>query len=192
VGQLFSFVQRIAVGDLVALPRKSMSTIALGRVIGPYQYREDLGEVHHVRLVTWMRTDIPRTDVAQDLLYSLGAFMTVYRIERTHAEEQFQQLLSGQKDPGLSDAWGPTGEATGGDEPSDEAAPTDVEQLAEDQILRYVETHFKRHNLGRLVEAVLQAEGYQTQLSPPGPDGGVDILAGTGALASSPLGCAYR
>ena len=99
MGQLFSFVQRIAVGDLVALPRKSMSTIALGRVIGPYQYREDLGEVHHVRLVTWMRTDIPRTDVAQDLLYSLGAFMTVYRIARTHAEERFQQLLSGQKGP---------------------------------------------------------------------------------------------
>jgi restriction system protein len=174
----------------MALPRKSTSTIAVGRVIGPYQYREDLGAGHHVRPVTWMRTDIPRMDVAQDLLYSLGAFMTVCRIARNHAEERFQQLLNGQKDPGLSDAWVATGEAAGRDEPSDEVAPTDVEQLAEDQILKYVETHFKGHNLARLVEAVLQAEGYQTQLSPPGPDGGVDILAGTGALGfESPRLC---
>jgi restriction system protein len=35
VGHLFSFVHRIALGDLIALPRKSMSTIALGRVAGP-------------------------------------------------------------------------------------------------------------------------------------------------------------
>jgi restriction system protein len=52
VGQFFSFIHRIALGDLVALPRKSTSTIALGRVTGPYQYREDLGEVHRVRPVT--------------------------------------------------------------------------------------------------------------------------------------------
>jgi restriction system protein len=183
VGQLFGFVHRIVPGDLVVLPRKKTSTIALGRVTGPYQYREDLGEVHHVRPVTWVRTDIPRTDVAQDLLYSLGAFMTVCRITRNHAEERFQQILNGQKDPALSDTWAATGEATREDEPSAEAALVDVERLAEDQILRHIEAHFKGHQLARLVEAVLQAEGYQTHLSPPGPDGGVDILAGTGALA---------
>jgi restriction system protein len=94
-----------------------------------------------------VRTDIPRTDVAQDLLYSLGAFMTVCRITRNRAEERVQQLLNGQKDPGLSDAWVATEEGTGGDEPSDRAAPTDVEQLAEDQILRHIETHFKGHHL---------------------------------------------
>ena len=38
------------------------------------------------------------------------------------------------------------------------------------------------HEFARLVEAVLQAEGYFTQLSPAGPDGGVDILAGRGSL----------
>lgn len=31
-------------------------------------------------------------------------------------------------------------------------------------------------------DAVLQAEGYLTRVSPPGPDGGVDILAGSGPL----------
>ena len=36
--------------------------------------------------------------------------------------------------------------------------------------------------MSRLVEAVLQAEGFYTYLSPPGPDGGADILAGRGSM----------
>ena len=48
--------------------------------------------------------------------------------------------------------------------------------------LGYLEQHFKGHDLARLVDAVLKAQGYMTELSAPGPDGGVDILAGRGAL----------
>jgi restriction system protein len=33
-----------------------------------------------------------------------------------------------------------------------------------------------------LVAAVLEANGYQTEVSPPGPDGGVDVLAARGDL----------
>jgi restriction system protein len=33
-----------------------------------------------------------------------------------------------------------------------------------------------------LVDAVLRADDWHTRLSPPGPDGGVDILAGRGPL----------
>ena len=36
--------------------------------------------------------------------------------------------------------------------------------------------------LSRLLDAILRAEGYVTQLSPPGPDGGVDTLARRGTL----------
>jgi restriction system protein len=36
--------------------------------------------------------------------------------------------------------------------------------------------------LSRLVEGVLQAQGYVTEFSKPGPDGGVDILAGSGPM----------
>ena len=32
------------------------------------------------------------------------------------------------------------------------------------------------------MDAVLHAQGYKTEVSPPGPDGGVDILAGSGIL----------
>ena len=55
-------------------------------------------------------------------------------------------------------------------------------QLAHQQIAREIERHFTGHDLARLVGAVLEAEGYRTEVSPPGPDGGVDILAGRGPL----------
>jgi len=43
-------------------------------------------------------------------------------------------------------------------------------------------TRFKGHEMARLVEAVLKAQGYTTFTSPPGPDKGIDILAAPGPL----------
>ena len=39
---------------------------------------------------------------------------------------------------------------------------------------------FARHRRSQLVGASLEAEGFVVQVSPPGADGGVDILAGRG------------
>ena len=78
VGQVWAFRSRIKKDDLVALPLKSRSAIAIGKMIGPYQYVTDMGDgIRHVRKVEWLRTDIPRTAFDQDILHSLGAFMTV-------------------------------------------------------------------------------------------------------------------
>ena len=54
----------------------------------------------------------------------------------------------------------------------------------------YVERNFHGHALSDLVAAVLEAEGYRVAVSPPGPDGGVDILAGQGPMGfDSPRIC---
>ncbi len=64
-------------------------------------------------------------------------------------------------------------------------------QVAHDQIQAHLRARFQGHDLARLVGAVLQAEGYDTEISPPGPDGGVDILAGRGTLGlNGPSLCA--
>jgi len=66
---------------------------------------------------------------------------------------------------------------------SDETAEeTNLEELAHDQIAQLISARFKGHNLTRLVEAILIAQGYTTYRSPEGVDGGVDILAGAGPL----------
>jgi restriction system protein len=173
--QLFSFVHRIQENDMVIMPLRSKPQMAIGRITGPYQYRPDL-EVFHTRPTKWLRDDIPRTAFGQDLLYSLGAYMTVCRIKRNNAEARILEILEDKKDPVAPGPINP-------EEAEDEGElQSDVEQLARDQILSHIEHNFKGHDLSRLVEALLRAEGYKTRLSNPGPDGGVDILAGGGPL----------
>ena len=54
--------------------------------------------------------------------------------------------------------------------------------MAHDQIVSRIQSRFTGHAMARLVDAVLRADGWVTKASPPGPDGGVDILAGRGSL----------
>ena len=172
--QVWPFVSVMTKGDLVALPLKSRSAVALGRVSGPYRYRDDLTGVHHTRAVEWV-TEKQRSELDQDLLYSLGAFMTVCRIKRNRAEERVAAMLTGKapprlriedKDEGTSDL---------------DAAP-DLEQFAKDQIRDFISRRFRGHRLTELVAALLTVQGYQVRVSPEGPDGGIDIIAGRGPL----------
>ena len=180
-GQLWAFAGAIQEGDLIVLPRKLTSQIAIGRVGGPYEFREVNSELRHTRPVQWLQTDIPRTTFEQDLLYSFGAFMTVCNIYRNDAARRVAAVLAGKADPGLAV---PTGTKTKEAPPTEdqaEAAP-DLVQMAHDQIVARIQSRFPGHALTRLVDAVLQVEGWVTKVSPPGPDGGVDILAGRGSL----------
>ena len=164
-------------GDLVVLPRKITSQIAIGRVTGPYRYAEVNTAWRHTRPVEWMRPDIPRATFEQDLLYSFGAFMTVCNISRNDAARRVAAVLEGKPDPGLS-------VSTKAPVPTEIETPEvpDLTQLAHDQIVARIQSRFTGHALARLVAAVLQADGWETKISPPGADGGVDILAGRGSL----------
>lgn len=176
-GQIWTFLKRIKEGDLVVLPSKFRASVAIGKVTGPYKYRTDLSNnTFHTRKVEWIKTDIPRTSFEQDLLYSLGAYMTVCQIKRNDAEKRIKKILTGQIDvkPQQIDEYSENNEVL--------EEEVDIEVVSRDQIVDFVKRKFKGHDLSRLVEAVLQAQGYVTEFSKPGPDGGVDILAGTGAM----------
>jgi 5-methylcytosine-specific restriction protein B len=58
---VYDFVREIKVGDLVLLPLKTKQhTVAVGRVVGPYEYREDGPyESRHIRRVEWLDNDVP-------------------------------------------------------------------------------------------------------------------------------------
>ncbi len=179
LGQVWTFIHRIQEGDLVVLPLKRRSAIAIGQITGPYQYRPDFPEdARHTRPVNWLQTDIPRSAFDQDILYSLGAFMTVCRIRRNNAEERIKAILEGRK-PATSL---PKGEP----EIEEGEAPVDLETYARDLIRQYIGRKFRGHDLERLVAAVLRAQGYKVLLPPVGADGGVDIVAGRGPMGFDP------
>lgn len=179
--QMWMFKAALGAGDLIVLPRKLTSQIAIGKVIGPYEYRKIGKDYRHVRQVKWLKTDLPRTVFKQDLLYSFGAFITVCRIKRNNAEQRVAAVLAGKPDPGFAGAAKkPKNDHDLDDESMEDTA--DLAALASDQIIRHVQSNFKTHDLARLVNEVLKAEGWVTKLSPPGADGGADILAGRGSL----------
>lgn len=177
VGQVWAFRGRIDTGDLIVLPLKTRSMIAIGKCTGAYQYQPgNPAGARHTRSIDWLREDFPREAFGRDLLYSFGAFMTVCQIKRNDAEVRIQTVLNGKEDP-LVPTIGKEPE-----EPEDISSVPDLEQYAADQIRQHIAQAYKGHDLSRIVGEVLRAEGFQTEISPPGPDGGVDILAGKGPM----------
>lgn len=174
-GQIWAFRNTIEKGSLVILPLKTRGTIAIGKVTGDYEYApKNPDEAKHTRKVEWLRDDIPRASFTQKLLYSLGAFMTVCKIERDNAETQIKASLKGK---------GAVAAALVEEEEIDDtSAPFDMEDQAKTSIHAHIEEHFAGHHLADIVQAILEAEGFECLKSEPGPDGGVDILAGHGRM----------
>lgn len=107
--------------------------------------------------------------------------MTVCSISRNDAERRVAAVLEGHADPGPSLTLDkPTKQVPVPNEQG--AAVPDLSQLAHDQIVAHIQVRFAGHALAGLVDAVLRSDGWVTKVSPPGADGGVDILAGRGAL----------
>jgi restriction system protein len=99
--QLWQFIKVMKVGDLVVMPRKNKSVIAIGRLTGDYQYRSDaLPGWRHVRQVTWLKRDVERAAIRGDLRDSMGSFRTVSELSRRDAAKRVQLLVDSGVDPG--------------------------------------------------------------------------------------------
>jgi restriction system protein len=182
--QLNQFAHVIEVGDLVVLPRKLTSGVAIGKVTGPYAY-DPTSPNFHTRTVQWLNDAIPRDTFKQDLRFSFGAFMTVCEIKRNNAVDRVQAVLATGQDPGIlmgKQGTLPAVTVTGDDAMDAEDAVSDIEELANQQIISLIKSEFAGHALADLVAQILDVEGYTTKVSPPGADGGVDILAAGGTL----------
>ena len=185
-GQLWALRGRIEAGDLMVMPLKTTKQIALGRVTGPYEYRahEEDANKRHVVPVNWQRLDLPRSAVKQDLLFTLGSAMTIFSPSKNNAVSRLERLLEHGTDPGQAPpAQHKPGALVDTTEDVDEPELTpDIEEAAYDQITSRIAEEFAGHGLATLVTALLEAEGWRCTQSPPGPDGGIDIIAGRGML----------
>jgi restriction system protein len=175
---VWPFAHEMKPGDLAVLPLKSQPAIQIGEITGDYHFEPAGPDPYfHSRPVKWIGEAIPRANFGQDLLYSFGARRAICRVQRNNAEARIEAMrANGWKLESIAAAIKPP--------PADEL-PVDIEELAHDQIALLIATHFKGHDLTRLVEAILKVQGYTTYRSPEGADGGADILAGTGPLGFS-------
>lgn len=177
--QVWRFKNEIEIGDLVVLPLKHEPAIAVGKIKSKYKFTKDYEEtVSHIREVEWITKDMPRTRLKQDLLYSLGAFLTVCRIQRNDAETRIPEAVKNY----MNGSFSKDSTLTNGDISDDTDENVDLEILGRDQIRTFIDRQFAGHRLQDLVAAIFEVEGYATVVSPPGKDGGVDVLAGKGLL----------
>ncbi len=181
--QIWPIVHRMKKGDWVVLPSKINRTIHFGEVIGDYVFDESLGNhYYHYRDINWFATDIPRDNFDQDILYSLGAFMTVCKIHKNDAENRLKTMYKNgwQKkpqvlQPDLSD-----------DDDIIEQSSVDLNDFILDKISERIIQRFKGHEMEFLIEEILKAKGFQTYRSPEGADHGVDLLASSDTLGFGP------
>ena len=181
-GQIWAFLRTMQPEDLIVVPSKKAPELHFGVILSEARFDPAAEpDYRHYREVTWLR-DVPRAAMDKDILYSLGAVMTICEISRNDAEARVRWMLQ------LPAA---TATSAVSDAPNEAAAPeTDYEPLLRDEIAALIIRRFKGHDLERLVEAILQAQGYETFRSPKGADRGVDILAGRGQLGfGSPKIC---
>lgn len=182
VSQVWPFAHEMKPGDLVILPLKSQRAIQVGEVTGPYHF-EPAGPdpFFHWRAVKWIGEAVPRANFGRDLLNSFGAFMTICRVQKNNAEARIVAMRqNGWKPETVASVIQPPASMVDG--ASEVGVDTDLEELARDRIAQLIVARFKGHGLARLVDAILNAQGYTTYRSPEGADGGADILAGSGPL----------
>ena len=184
-GQLWALRGRMAVGDLLAMPLKTTKQLAMGRITGGYEYFGDEPDPNkrHVVRVKWTVTDLPRSAVKQDLLYTLGSALSIFAPSKHEAIARLESLLVKGVDPGASGlARAGAPDAPTGDDVDSPESNVDIVDAANVRIAAKIQEEFSGHGLATLVTAILEADGFTCIQSPPGADRGIDIVAGNGPL----------
>jgi restriction system protein len=174
-GQLFRFVHEMKVGDLVAFPAKRSRTIHLGKITGEYKYVSSQSNGYpQQRTVEWIK-EVPRTHFSQGALYEIGSALSLFTV-KTYADEFLSALDSktaSKPVPAIEDQ-------------TVAEVKHDVEETTSDFILKVLAQETKGHPFADFVGNLLQTMGYRTRVSPPGVDGGIDIVAHKDELGFEP------
>ena len=182
--QMWRFYQEIANGDLVVLPRKRTSEVAVGHIAGAYAYQPDAVEqsVPHVRPVRWQVTDIPRSHFDRDLLNSFGSQLTLSQPGAPNAESRIGHTVSIYLETVPADLALTSENTAVADDNADFQEEIVLEQEIKDRIIARLRQKFAGDRLEHLVASILRASEYQVLRTRKGADGGIDILAGKGDL----------
>ncbi|MEV0336144.1 CBS domain-containing protein [Nocardia sp. NPDC050717] len=184
-GQLWKFGTEIVEGDLVVMPLKGPAgVVAIGRVAGEYEYREQEPEsFRQVRRVEWVRTDVPWEAIRSDLRASLGSLLTVCGLRRHNAAVRIAHLAEHGSDPGyVGDV-----AATGSDELLAEAGARDAGNPRELTVRSLLEHWgFERRTAAAvaMIKADLAENGLTTR--PPFTEGPLSEVVAIVPLESEP------
>jgi restriction system protein len=173
-GQVFRFIHELRVGDVVVYPSKNDRQIHIGIIEGDYKYSPSIGMGYpNIRPVKWSKS-LPRTLFTQGALYEIGSAMSFFQV-KTYADE-FLSALEGEIKPIETEI----------EDESVAYVVSDIEQNTRDFIVKRLSQQLKGHPFSHFIAHLLERMGYQTRVSPEGPDGGIDIIAHKDELGFEP------
>jgi MoxR-like ATPase len=95
VGQVWSFLNEIKKNDIVILPliSKHTKTVAIGVILGDYEYREITPDIKHIRSVKWLHKEIPIDEFSDVTKKSLYPPRTVYQIQNQESLDSIIEVM---------------------------------------------------------------------------------------------------
>jgi restriction system protein len=113
-------------------------------------------------------------DGTQGALYGIGSAMSLFQV-KNYADEFLGALASkpAAPSPAVKD------ETVG-------LVAEEIEQTTRDFVLKRLDRELKGHPFAEFVAHLLGTMGYRSRVSPPGPDGGIDIIAHMDELGFEP------
>ena len=183
--QVRRFVQEMAIEDRVVTYESKGRTYHIGVIRSDASFIEDaygIGKFSgYARKVDW-KHEVSRDLLSADARNKLGGQLTCYSLPASTAQELNQLCnVASFDDELLTNSLG--------DE--DLEFIPDTEDILKDYIAKsdeFVEDAIAKlgpYQLQDLAAGILRAMGYRTKVSPPGPDGGVDIQASPDGLGLS-------
>lgn len=175
--QVWRFINEIAVGDRVVTYSPGNRTYLYGAITSNFSYRAETADqgIALVRSVQWEHSEISRDRLSTRSRNSLGSTLTIFLLPEVVAEEL--RSLSEPNNANRSITANPTTQDLEQTDDSSQATGLDgVQQLALEKVKDLV-VNLDWEEMQDLVAGILRAMGYKTQISPPGPDRGRDIVA---------------
>lgn len=165
VNQVWRFSREIKKGDRVITYNKEKREYMVGSVLEPHFYDVSVGDPAYPNniMVDWEEITVERDTLSQAAKNSLGSVLTVFRVDDWGNE--IENLL---EHPFLDP------------EPSDEVEEDEIIEDLVGKATVMVQDKVDKLDpwqMQELVGGLLRAMEYNVQVSPKGPDGGVDVLA---------------
>lgn len=165
-GQLYRFAQEIKVGDFILTPIQATREILIGTIVSEYEFNPSLISEHypHIRKVKWTKDKVSRDQLTAPFKNTMGSLMTVFSVADFISD--IETLLVGGAPPVPPEEGG-------------EGRPTFWEEVKAraDELISDLVSDIDPYDFQDLVAGVLQAMGFRTRVSAPGPDGAVDVVA---------------
>lgn len=176
-GTLRRFAFALEIGDIVIAPNRAASTLNFGRITGDYTWDDTAPEHKNRRSVTWLKTDVPRTDFPKKALFEIGAAVTLFAVRNhRHVFEAF--LESGAATPGEvpGDTAGTPDDLAESLTAEDEPSAAKAEQHTRDFILATL-LELEPSEFEEFTADLLRSAGYIARATQVSGDRGVDVIA---------------